>query len=285
MYGLKKQVQHVLEAAIIGFFFLLFLLLPINLSSKLGGLIGRIIGSLLTKRQKIALINLRIAFPNKSDIERHEIILNMWDNLGRILGEMPHWYFMSKKKILEFIQIEGEIPTDEKLILLSGHYGNWELFSQLVPSIGLNCSLIYKSLNNKYIDWLIKIIRTSKGAFLFTKDNGIKQSIKKMHQGGCFGMLIDQRFDNGITIPFFNQSCQALYLPAKLAIQNQIPIYMLRIVRIKGTKYKSEFIKVESSEDPKQIMIEVNKVLENWIREKPAQWFWIHRRWDKNLYK
>jgi KDO2-lipid IV(A) lauroyltransferase len=106
-----------------------------------------------------------------------------------------------------------------------------------------------------------------------------------MHQGGCFGMFIDQRFDNGITIPFFNQSCQTLYLPAKLAIQNQIPIYMLRIVRIEGIKYKSEFIKVESSEDPKQIMIEVNNILESWIREKPAQWFWIHRRWDKNLYK
>jgi KDO2-lipid IV(A) lauroyltransferase len=285
MSGFIKRIQHILELIIICTFFLLFLLLPIKAASKLGGLIGRLIGFLLIRRNKVAIININIAFPDKSDTEKHQIILNMWDNLGRILGEMPHWYFMSKTAILRMIEIEGEIPNDRPLILLTGHYGNWELISQFLPSIGLYSASIYKSLNNQYIDFLLKLIRSAKGATLFTKNSGLKQAIRRLHQGGCFGMLIDQRFDNGIKIPFFNQTSQTMDLPARLAVENKIPIYMIKMMRLKSIKYKAEFIKIKESQDSKQIMCEVNNTLENWIKERPEQWFWIHRRWDKNLYK
>ncbi len=285
MSGFTKGVQHILELILICTFFILFLLLPIKVASRLGGLIGRIIGFLLVRRNKIALINIKIAFPDKSDIEKHKTISNMWDNLGRILGEMPHWYFMSKTAILRMVKIEGVIPSEKQLILLTGHYGNWELISQFLPSIGLYSSSIYKSLNNKYIDYLLKVIRSAQGALLFTKNSGMKRAIKNLHQGGCLGLLIDQRFDNGIAIPFFNHPSQTLDLPARLSVQNKIPIYMIKMMRMEGIQYKAEFIKIKESQDSRQIMCEVNNVLESWIRDKPEQWFWIHRRWDKNLYK
>ena len=60
----------------------------------------------------------------------------------------------------------------------------------------------------------------------------MKQAIKNLHQGGCLGLLIDQRFNNGIIIPFFNHPSQTLDLPARLAVQNKIPIYMIKMMRL-----------------------------------------------------
>lgn len=283
---LKRKIRHVFETIIICSFFLFFLILPINISSKLGGVLAQSIGALMKKRNRIAIINLKRAFPEKSDTELKSIISGMWDNLGRIIGEMPHWYFMSKKQILKMVECSHTIPENKKLIMLSAHYGNWELSSQFLGSINMQSALMYRSLENKWLDWLLKKIRTSKGASLMRKDGGgIKSAIKAFNEGKILGMLIDQRFDSGIVIPFFNYDAKTVALPAKLAIQNKIPLYVWRIVRIKGIHYKAEVVKIDAVNNPEEMMCEVHNILESWIREKPEQWFWIHRRWEQNLYQ
>ncbi len=240
----------------------------------------------MKKRNRIALLNLKRVFPEKSDAELKVIISGMWENLGRIVGEMPHWYFMSSQQILKMIQFNNKMPSDKKLIMLSAHYGNWELSSQFLPSMGIKTALMYRSLENKWVDWLIKTIRTAKGASLMKKEaGGIKSAIKAFNEGKVLGMLIDQRFESGISVPFFKYDAKTVALPAKLAIQNKLPIYMWRIVRTIGVNYEAEMVRIDTGNDPKEMMCEVHKVLENWIREKPEQWFWIHKRWEQSLYK
>jgi len=283
---LKRKIRHVFEAILICLLFLFFLILPVSTSSKLSGKIARSIGSVMRKRNRIALINLKRAFPEKSDAELTVIVAGMWDNLGRIVGEIPHWYFMTKKQILQMIQFDNEMPKDEKLIMLSAHYGNWELFSQFLPSMNIQSALMYRSLENKWLDWILKKIRIAKGAALMRKDGGgIKSAIKAFNEGKVLGMLIDQRFEAGISIPFFKHNAKTVVLPAKLAIQHKVPIYMLRIVRLKGSHYKAEVVKIKTMDDPNEMMCEVHKVLEGWIRERPEQWFWIHKRWEQSLYQ
>ena len=283
---LKRKIRHVFEAVLICLLFLFLLILPVSHSSKLSGKIARSIGSVMKKRNRIALINLKRAFPEKSDAELNAIVVGMWDNLGRIVGEMPHWYFMSQKQILRIVKFNNEMPKDEKLIMLSAHYGNWELSSQLLPSMHIQSALMYRSLENKWIDWILKKIRTSKGASLMRKDGGgIKSAIKAFNEGKVLGMLIDQRFEAGVSIPFFKYNAKTVVLPAKLAIQNKVPIYMWRIVRIKGVQYSAEMVKIDAGNNPNEMMCEVHRVLEDWIRERPEQWFWIHRRWEQSLYQ
>lgn len=276
-----KHIRYAIEAAIVLFFYLLFLLIGIDRASALGGFLARKIG-VYTKPQKIAVANLKKCFPDYNDTKIREITDGMWDNLGRMFGEFPFWSIMSKKEFWRRVEFINADFQKKNILLLSGHYGNFELPSRISLEQNLGLYLIYRPANNPVVDRIINYCRTRCGTTMVEKGkNGLKFLLEAMKNQISVGMLVDQKMDDGVSIPFFGMPAKTTNLPAKLALKFNSKIFVARMQRKKGAYFFVEFceLKYSKNEDPNEITLRINKVLEGWIRENPEQWFWVHNRW------
>ena len=112
---------------------------------------------------------------------------------------------------------------------------------------------------------------------------GVKKIIEALSQNEIVGMMIDQKMNDGINIPFFNKNAMTTALPANIALKYKIPLIPLKIIKSKKLQYTATFYEpiIITKKDTKySIMKRVNIMLEKWIREYPEQWFWFHNRWE-----
>ena len=293
----RKWHERFIKDPIVGFvviFLWYFLkLLPLSVASNFGGLLGRSLKYVMPKKQKIALYNLEKCFPEKTDVERKEIAQKMWIHLGRMAGEMPH-----ATQILKHIKIHGiehieTIKNDEKGgFLASGHIGNWEFAGPLTTSLGVPLHLVYRAANNPWIEKFIFQNRNLGGVQLIPKGSaGAKKMIELLKADEHIGILCDQKLREGIDVPFFGHLAKTAPAIANLALKFDLPIIPARVVRDKGTNYSCYYYTPltfqntgDKTADTYEIMCQINKILEDWIRERPEQWLWIHHRWDKTEY-
>ena len=276
------------------FFYGFFWILPLDVASWIGEKLSRPLSWILHKKNKIALYNLKKCYPDKTEQERRQIVRHMWKNFGRIMGELPHIKQMSKSRI-EIInpQYMEQMKNDGKGgFIVSGHIGNWELCTAVIIQMGLPVHLVYRMANNPWVEKTIYQRRKAKGLQLIPKGPaGARQIIELIHKGEHVGMLCDQKLREGIDVPFFGFPTKTAPAVASVALKFHVPIFPARVERLKGAHYRCTFyepIEVESTgnnqQDVMRTMTQINQMLENWIKERPEQWLWIHRRWDKSEY-
>lgn len=249
------------------------------------GKIAELIGPHL-KVSRTAHANLTRCFPKMHARERAKIIQLMWNNLGRIVGELPHWANMREEqyhKRVKFIGLEN-IKKSKKTIFLSAHLANFELASSISRVLALDLNLIYRPANNPLVNHLINSQRTKCGVKLFAKGiAGLKHICDVLRNNGNVAMLVDQKTNDSELVDFFGFPARTTMLPAKLAAKFNAVIIMAKIKRMKGAYYTVEFfspIVVNKTDDPKMLTQKINLEFEKWIREAPEQWFWVHKRWN-----
>lgn len=266
-------------------------LLPVDFASALGGRLGRAIGPLLPPH-RVAVANLALAFPEKTAAERAAIVRGMWDNLGRTFFELPHQTRLVAMGRVEIVGLEHAraIRDDGRPGLLwSGHLGNWELVSAGAGAVGLVMHRIYRAPNNPWMDRLFRRDRDLVTGELLPKGaEGAKRAMKLLRQGEHLGMLVDQKLNDGIAVPFFGREAMTASALATFALVFKAPTVAARVIRLGGARFRIEISPpylLESSgdraADERRAMAEVNATLETWIREYPEQWLWVHRRWPK----
>ncbi|RZI46339.1 hypothetical protein EDM53_04240 [Rickettsiales endosymbiont of Peranema trichophorum] len=283
-----KHALHVLEAFFVYLFFYACKLLPMAFASYACGKLCQWIGH-YTKVSKVADVNLMRCFPNYSEAKRRNIIQQMWNNLGRMIGEFPHWYKMSSKEFMSRVKINdisGEISKGG--ILVSAHYSNWEILPRVLQEMNLKVHIIHRKANNPYVDAFINTIRQKTGVTLLRKGLvGVKEIVKALKAGHSVGMLVDQKTNNGIDVPFFGIPSKTTAAPANLAIKFNIPIFLAYVKRTGDGNYQVNILpplKFSEGADVLSVMSQINRTIEEWIRESPSDWFWVHRRWNKSLY-
>lgn len=294
---IQKYISHPLQGLIAHSAFFLMGLIPVDVSSAFGGWLARTIGPRL-KVNKIARDNLKQAFPGKSDQEIDQIIVAMWDNLGRVGFEFPHVAKMNVHKDTKRFEVIGlehieQLRDDDQCgIFFSGHLANWEFCSlgpaQHTPSLPLH--LIYREPDNPWMRKLFSKRKPSPECGLIPKGSkGARQALEVLKNKGHLAMLIDQKMNDGIAVPFFGRDAMTAPAIAQFALKYDCPVVPTRIERLEGTKFRLTFfepIKIEKTgnrkEDIFNFMVKVNGLLESWITERPEQWLWLHRRWPKN---
>jgi len=116
---------------------------------------------------------------------------------------------------------------------------------------------------------------------------GAREALKLLKGGGHIGMLVDQKQDEGIAVPFFGRDAMTTTAPATFARRLDLPIGAARVVRLKGAYFRVfvEEVAVEKTGDMEADIAattrRISAMIERWIREHPEQWFWVHRRWPK----
>lgn len=279
-----KDMRHCLEAILVITLLHLIGLLPIRWGSALGAKLGQYIGP-KTRRHQVALDNLTLAMPEKTDAEREQIAAHMWAHLGRVLAELA--YLKKGKLFGRVTAIEGEANMPENnqpAIFVSGHFGQWELPVPLAHQRGIDIAAVYRHINNPYLDKWLKTMRGRQADLLIRKGpKSVSVILKALRSGLSIGLLADQKITDGLTLPFFGQPATTNSTPARLALKFNYPIIPVFVTRTQETSFT---LTIEppidtSSGDIETITRHINKVLEQRIRAHPEQWLWTHRRWKR----
>ncbi len=289
---LKKiwhEAKYYPAALLVSFFYIMFYILPIDIASALAGFITEKIGVFL-KASKTAKLNLQRTMPHLTPQQIDIIVANMWNNLGRIIGEFPHWATISSEEYRKRVEISwGDFaPGIKPTIVISAHIGNWELYNRINREHDIKLHMVQRKINNPLINNFIARLRIACGASgLINKGvDGVRQILKTLHSNENVGLLVDQRLTDGVPTIFFGIPTTISNLPEKLKQKANYPICMTRTIRKRGAYYKVEFHYLNCSND--MITESITKQYEAWIRQYPAQWLWAHDRWNfikNNVHK
>lgn len=284
-----KKLRYLLEAWLVYLAYGFFRAIGEKRASGLGGWLARRIGPRLGV-SKTARKNLRFAMPELSGPEREAIIAEMWENLGRSIGEFSYISNTDSRKFLEKINLAGEEhlyrarEAGKGVILFSGHFANWEILPKVAFSLGMPLMLVYRPANNPWVNWLIYKTRSSIFYKMLPKGSKAAREVSKhLKSGGLAGMLVDQKMNEGISVPFLGRNAMTAPAMAELALRYGAALIPARVVRTQGAHFDVTLYKplVTEGKTARAIMEEVNELFGAWIREKPEQWFWLHKRWPK----
>ena len=283
---------HPLQAVAAFLSYWAFRLLPFRMASAIGGAAARAIGPRLRVSDR-ARRNIARAMPEKSATDIEAIVVGMWDNLGRTVGEFPHLHTINVYGPDSPIEIVGREHVDTLRddgrpgIFFSAHIGNWELISLGATQRGLPLDRIYREANNRLVEWLYRQGRTSvEGALIPKGPHGARQLLKSIKDGKHLAMLVDQKMNDGIAVPFFGIDAMTAPALGELALRHDCPVVAARVERLEGARFRIVVdppftfqATGDRQADVRAAMAKVNATLEQWIRERPEQWLWLHNRW------
>lgn len=288
-----KKLSYFLEYLVFITFVRLFQFLGIQKTRKLTKVISLFVYYIIPLRKKIIRKNLQIAFPELKSNEINDLIKKIYFHNFLTFAELFLFEKLSEEQIKSLIKFDNpEIPTkiiNDNLgaILLTAHFGNWELGAIAIAlNIQRKLSIVYKKIRNPYIDaWLLKV----RNRFNNSIPLGIslKELILEIRNKSIIGLVADQRApkDSKISVKFFNTQITAYEGPATLAIKYNTPIYLVIAYRDQDFSYNCFFQQLvvdENSTETQKIEFitqEYYTLLENIIKKYPEQWFWLHNRW------
>ena len=277
-----KTLRYLLEAGFLHGIFFIFACMPTSWASNTGGFLGRVIGPRLATSRKAAH-NMQSTY---LDLDTKKTIADMWENLGRTIAEYPHL-----KRIIEehteFIgkeHIEPYTKEGKPLVFVSGHFANWEMShcgTSFLTGNTMHC--VYREPNNPWVRKLLHSCRMRAGDIqLIPKSrSSVKQMMQVMQNSQQIGILIDQKYNEGIAVPFLGKPAMTGTAFVKLAQKFDTPIFPVRIERVERCNFRvsigEPIIATDNIEDT---VAKTHTVLEEWIKERPGQWLWLHRRWN-----
>ena len=287
-----KELGFLLELIATIVMLLIFRLIGMRAASYLAGVLTRLIGK-RHRAHRTAYRNVGDAFPGIEYGKRVELLDGMWMSLGRIIGEYIFICRIKMKALEKIVQVdEKTLQNIEKIknskkggLIVSAHLGNWDVGLRYLMLSGVKINVLYRPLNNKYVDRLMGLIRQydpiAKGM------DGIRDIVGAVKRGEYVIILADQRVGDGEKIKFFHKEALTTTSIARIALKYGVDIVPARSIRLAdGSSFKIEVgsaLEIKRSSDAKidavNIMTDVNKILESWVRQTPEQWFWVHNRW------
>ncbi len=287
----RNTIAHPTEAALAWALNAFFAVLPVDWSSALGGWMGRTIGPKLRVSNN-ARRSLGRVFPDLSAPQIEDIVLRMWDNLGRTAGEHPHLARFDPYLENSRVEIIGgdyfeKLEDDRPALFFSGHIANWEISPLAGTKRGLTVHLVYRRANNPFFDRLVQKGREALGSELFPKGaEGSKDILRALKKGDHLAMLVDQKMNDGISVPFLGQDAMTAPALAQLAYRYSCQVIPVQVERLGGANFRVTLHKPlelpdsgDKQKDIETLMTTVNDYLGDWIRQHPEQWLWVHNRW------
>lgn len=286
-----KSIRYFVEYSLLQCLIWVFFLLGLDRASALGGWLGRLIGPRLGASGK-ARRHLQAAMPELSPAQVDAYVVKMWDHLGRVIAEYPHLEKLAQERV-EVIGIEDALPFvtgGRATVSISGHIGNWELASVYIfKRFNVPISVLYRAPNNPFVDKMLTRYRTLGGrlAALPKSQAGGVAALKALKRKEIIGILVDQKYNEGVSASFFGMPAMTNPVFVKLAQKCDAGMLPFRVVRKGGAHFRLEFmppmqIQGRSEDD---VISETHRYLEAWIREYPEQWLWLHRRWPSGVVK
>ena len=270
--------------------------LPQNFRSSVIALLASLAYALSKKHQKIINHNLNLAYNNTlSQQEKKDIGKAAFENLVDTVFGIMERDGVSPEKVLKNVSFEGEeiIQSYQKegknFILVTGHYGNWELLSQAI-ALKFNLTLVGvgRKLDSDVMDEVLKHNREQFNVEMVYKKGALKGCIDAIRAKKTVGILTDQhiRKNQSINVTFFGHTATHTPLASILSRKFRLDMIPAFIHTEDYTHYKVTIYdpiqtrKTDNQEEDLAILTQLQSdSMEKVIREDPKQWFWMHNRW------
>lgn len=272
-------------------------LFPLSFWHFIARIEGNLFYYIVPIRKKVAYDNLKLAFPEKSDKEIYKIIKGCYINVLTVIAEFFYMRNFSIEKLAKFMKVTNLEIINEKLkagkglILVSGHFGNWELTAYGVSRLcGEPFHVIVKEQSNKKVDECINRVRTAKGNKMIDMRNSLREVLTALKEDKIVAMLVDQAAPKeNVKVDFFIKGVPTFEGAARFAVKtgaavlfgvstrNDDGTYLLTLHEIDTSKY------TEATEENIRALTQehVNLLIE-YIKQRPDHWLWFHRRF-KNV--
>ena len=271
--------------------------LPRTAAVTLGLLFGRIAAAMPGGLNRTGQRNLHLAFPDKSEAERRQLLRGSFENLGRLLGEfsqLPRATPETLRQLIEYDKVglaylrEAE-KNGRGVIFLTGHVGSWELLSFGWSALEYPISFLVRPIDNPRVEEMIEKIRTRFGNRAIDKKNAARQAMRVLREGGTLGILSDLNSHphEGVFVPFFGKLACTTAGIATLALKTDAVVIPTCAV---WDKQKQRYFfhgdppveLVRTGDHRKDVELNTARfaaAMERIIRLYPEQWLWIHKRW------
>ncbi len=243
-------------------------------------------------RNKTVIRNLKNSFPEKRDLEIHQITIAFYRYFADLVVETIKSFQISEETLKKRIRyknpevLNGLYLQGKSVALLSGHYGNWEWTIAMPEFIQHQLNVIYRPMQNKQFDTYMKKIRSRFGMFLIPAQTSLRTMLKleKSGQLSATYYLADQTalYDTKYWMMFLNQETPVFSGPEKVASRLKQAVVFMDIQKVRRGYYEVEFTKLfdDASRTEKFEVSRAHvKFLEEIIRKRPEFWLWSHKRW------
>jgi KDO2-lipid IV(A) lauroyltransferase len=269
---------------------------PVNANLQTAKLIGTLMYRFDRRHRERALANLRRSFPEMTERQRQQLALRSNQDLVKLgvevlfttrLIHLDTWArYIELENFREVVDLL--LRKDQGLIMLTGHYGNWEILGYLLATLGFRTTSVARPLDNKYVnDWVLGV-RERQGQRIIDKSGATSEVIDVLTNKGAVGFIADQNAGSkGIFVDFFGRKASTYKSIGLIAMQFDVPVvigYARRhpekfhfAVGVQDVIYPPDW---KSQDDPlRYITQRYTKALEDVVRAEPGQYLWVHRRW------
>jgi KDO2-lipid IV(A) lauroyltransferase len=248
---------------------------------------------IIRPRRKVALDNLRLAFPDSDESWRKETVTKCYQHISWMVAEYLSLVSDPSRVHSWIVETEGKEILDELrdsgrgAIILTGHVGNWELLAGWLAQSGYPLTAVVRNPDDPNLSELIETYRAALGVGTIEKHFIMKDAVRLAKKGGFLGLLPDQAWhSSGVRGPFFGRMCYTAGGPAAIAHLAGVPVVPVVSYRLAPFRHRvviSPPLPMAEGTDRNSAIHEntlrMNRSIEEMIRPFPEQWLWLHRRW------
>lgn len=268
----------------------------VNANLRLAKGLGKLVYRIDRKHRQRAISNIRRSFPDYTEAQCQRMALRCMQQLFMLFIEV---LFTTRLLHLDtwadYCELENFqdvlrllLRPGQGLIMLTGHYGNWEILGYVLATLGFNTTSVARPLDNIYVnDWLLGV-REKKGQKIIAKKGATTEVTEVLGRGGAVGFIADQNAGSkGIFVDFFGRKASTYKSIGLLAMQYEVPVvvgYARRIDdRFKFRVGAQDIIYPDDWKDEpdplRYITQRYSTAIEKFVMKDPGQYLWLHRRW------
>jgi KDO2-lipid IV(A) lauroyltransferase len=295
--SLGQQVLWRIEAGLYDILAGLARIFPIDSVSDFGSALFKTLGP-LTSAHRVATVNLRIAFPDATDSDIRGLAAAQWSELGRWFAEFPILDRIladpTRVEVIGADRLAAIRDGSGPVVFISGHFSSFEIMPAVIVRSGVVCQITYRATNNPYVDARIRANRQRYGVTLFAPkgSDGARDLLRSLGRGESVALMNDQKFNAGIAAPLFGVPAFTAPGPSSLALRFHAPLQPMSVQRTRKARFKvvvhDPIVLAETGDRSADIetgVRRVNAFIEDHVRARPTEWFWVHKRWPNAHYK
>lgn len=267
--------------------------LPRRATLAIGGGLGTLVFWLARQQRQLACEHLQECLTSQDQRRVKAIAKECFENLGKTVVEFMQFPRLSSKHIQRYVTLEGTEHLKQALaqgkgaIILTGHFGNWELLAASISVTVAPLTPIVRQLRSPRLNALVSKYRQHAGYTTIDRDTGLRRALRCLKHNQLLGIVADvDTTVNGVFVDFFGKPAYTPYSPVAIARKTGAAILPTFIIRQPDGSHRAviEPPLALKQTDAKQKDLVINtqkftKIIETYIRQYPAQWIWMHQRW------
>lgn len=268
-------------------------LLPRSLALIIGGWLGILAYRFASQQRNIAFEHIQFALGISDKNTSKTIIKNCFAHLGKTVVEFMLFPRMNSKQIQKSVRFKGVQHAENALaegkgaIILTGHFGNWELLAASISTAISPLTPIVRELRSPRLNTLVSKYREKAGYSTIDRNTGVRQALRCLRNNNLLGIVADVDTSvNGVFVDFFGRAAYTPYSPIAFALKTGAAILPTFIIRQPDGTHQAIIeppLTLERCDDKEKELVintqKYTKIIESYIRKYPEQWIWMHKRW------